>query len=164
MPVYTTDGRVIAELPDNLPDGVDTADERAQYLADAATYVDGALVAVCGLASGTQCFPDYTATPATPPVVVRAATLVAAAMIAEAMGLADNLLQPVGNGLWARAEKILADVREGRVVVMDSAGTQYRATEIRSTTQGAAPVFTRGQFDADGNLLGDAGSLDGLTS
>lgn len=166
MATYTTDARLLRWLPDTLPTSIDASGKRATYIIEASAWVDGAVGQrfTIGSESSIQKFPDVTSSPATPEVIQQAATFRAVGLL-YLVGYGDNAAGPSGQSFFDMADDLCARIASGEIEVIDSAGTTYGTrgrlrTQLNSNTE---PVFSRGEYDADGNMNSAyTGTLDDL--
>ncbi len=164
MPMYTTDTRVTAHLPTNLPDSLDTAGERAEYLTRGSALAEslvGPRFPLGEYGGATQKFPDADDSPPTPEIISELAALCAAALILGRVGVDNMSGGSAGAELREKAAELAGQIRSGDLDVVDSAGTRYgdRASAIVSTDSGAEPVFSIGRHGEDGECL-RPGTLD----
>ena len=164
MAIYTSDDNLLIELPDNLPDAVDSSAERLVYIQLAGSLADSLVGPRYPVGENGQKFPDITDSPATPPLIELAARKLAAGMIYRVIGVVarDGGELAGAQSLHGEACDLFRRIREGELTVIDEDGTDYAtATPISSTSNGVATTFSRGRYDADGELLDEtAGSLD----
>lgn len=169
MPTYCTDAYLTEQLPTTLPASIDTAGERATYIARGSGRAEAAVgpeFAVGTFTAGTQKFPDVTGDTATTPEVIQEIAATFGVMLMLRKAYADGAISAALWREWEdRANELAASIRDGEVDVLDSDGTVYgsRARLFTNTTSGTRPTFTRGEYDADGSRISDyAGSLDDL--
>ena len=164
MPTYTTDALVLTRLPATLPETLDTAAERAVFIARGSAMAEalvGPRFSLSEYGGATQKFPDADGSPATPEIIVELAMLFSAAMVMDRIGVDNMTGGSAGAELRTEADTLATRIRAGEIDVIDSAGTRYgdRSTEITSTSDGAEQVFSIGKYDAQGECL-SPGSLD----
>lgn len=167
---YCTDAQVAAYLPDGLPTDVDTSGERATYLSQGSALAEGYVgerFALGSFSGATQKFPEVTGTPSTPMVVQIAAAKFAAAILLRHIGFASNFgrssVVADADKLEEEAKAMCAEMRDGFVDVIDSAGTRYGDVGVAGTATTSEPVFSVGRYDADGELVSEeSGSTDGF--
>lgn len=165
MAAYTSDANLLIELPNSLPSELSSA-VRAQYISDASAEVDAWVGIRFGLSyvSGTQKFPDITASPATPAIIEKQARRLAAALGYRKLG--ETSRTPTQGTIAEKYEelawKFLQMIRDGKLDIYDSAGTDLASANplLSSTTEDLDQDFSRGDY-TDGILVSDdAGTLD----
>jgi len=168
MASYTSDAKLLVELPSSLPSTLSSA-VRAQYISDASAEVDSRVGPRYGLdyATNTQRFPDITDDPATPEVIEQIARWLAAARCYRKLG---DINRDVATGMSTperyekQAWELLKEIKTGGIQIVDSDGTDLAGTEplLDSTTLDKDLEFTKGEYE-DGSLVSDeAGTLDGF--
>lgn len=164
MATYTSDDNLLIELPDNLPDSVDSAAERLVYIQLAGSLADSLVGPRYPVGPSGQKFPDITDSPPTPPLIELATRKLAAGMIYRVIGVVGRDGGELGGAqpLHEEAADLFRRIREGELAVIDEDGTDYATvTPISGTSDGVATTFSRGRYDVDGELLDEtAGSLD----
>ncbi len=170
MAAYTTDAKVLLYLPAPTPATL-TAAYRAQAITDACAEVDGLVGIRFGLdyGSGAQRFPDTTDSPATPVLITRCATLLAAAecwqkmyeVNREAFGKEDmstRLREQVTN----THDTGLADkIRLGLITITISGDDVAWDDGLDFGNRDTVAPVSLGRYDSNGNLLDETpGTLD----
>ena len=166
MPTYCDDTTLLRRLPPSgtLPADVDTEAERLPFIQDGSALAESGVGPrfVRGSESSTQKFPDITSSPATPEVIQQLAVAYAAALVTQKISVAVTN-GPNWQEMMNDADTLAAQIFEGLKTVEDSAGTVYGALPkfASSAATGTKPIFSMGDYDADGNLLtADPGTLD----
>lgn len=163
---YCSDGDVTRHLPTSLPTAFDTAAERLPYITRASGEVQELLLAVIPMGSyegATQMFPDVDDDgDADTPETIRGIVgrLAAIAIRGDMRTVARDVGPKPSEELQEWVDARVAGILEGRIVITDSAGTSYVRSAIATNVEGSVPVFTQGRYDADGEVIGDVGSLD----
>ena len=160
MPTYTTSAKVDELLPSSLPAAID-ADDKARWIADASSIVDGRVGRRFAVLSSGQKFADITDSPATPPQIELCARWLAAYFGFAALRELNKGKGPSqGSSYYRLAMDTLKEIRAGNVDVFDSDGADAAgSSQLWSSTEDRDATFSRGAYE-DGVLQGDAGTLD----
>ncbi len=162
MPTYTTRTALQTLLPASLPAALTTT-LQDQYIADGSAYVDGSVGKRFPILSTYQKFADITASPATPMLIELCARWVAAHFAWLKLGEINRSEASNASKYLDMAEAKLKQIRDGDVEIFTSTGVNAASRPTAySTTQTRDATFTRGKY-VDGDLEGDAGTLDDLT-
>lgn len=162
MPTYTSRTNLQTLLPATLPSALTTT-LQDQYIADGSAYVDGMVGKRFPILSTGQKFANLTASPATPALIELCARWVAGHFAWLKLGEINRSEASNAIKYLDMADAKLKQIRDGEVEIFDSTGANAasRATAY-STTETRDATFTRGKY-VDGDLEGDAGTLDDLT-
>lgn len=164
MPTYTIKDDLDDHLPASLPAAITDA-IKDKAIAKASSEIDGMLPKIgLGYGSGTQKFPDVTGDPATPVVIDECCQWLAAYRVyLKLKEINKNVEMKQGFLLRDMALKRLKRINDGDMAIYLSDGTQITnsSTGIYHTKANSAPRISRGNYDADGNLLdANPGTLD----
>lgn len=146
MPTYTNSTAVLAELPASPPSQV--TDYTAGDIADASGEVEALVGNRFSLSyeSNTQKFPDIGSSPATPSIIKRCATLIAASR--QFIRLEKNVGSdgPTRSDiLYDKAMDLLDKIRSGEIGVSLSDGTALTSSSL----EGVLDTFYEDRTDND---------------
>ena len=168
MPTYFTDAFMTEMIPTSLPASINTDEERATYIARGSAWADSAVGKQFSIGAGGvdgQKFPDITDDPATPEIIQELGATYGVAVLLRKAYADASIVTSLWQEWFDSADELATQIQDGTKDVTDSGGTEY-GTRTRILTQiksGAVPVFTTGQYDANGQLVSDnRGSLDSL--
>lgn len=165
MPTYTSDANLLRELPETLPEALDTEAERLPYITEASALADALVGPRFPLNASGQRFANITDTPPTPPLIEMATRFLAASLIFAALHtIGGGEGPPAAESLRDEALTWFARIRDGEISLTGADGdTAPTSPRITSTTRRAEPTFRVARYDSEGSLL-DAvpGSLDRL--
>jgi len=159
---YTNRTNLQTLLPSVLPADLTTA-LQDQYISDASAMVDSLVGKRFPMSSNGQKFNDITASPATPAVIELCARWIAAHFAWLKLGEINRSEATNAATYLAMAKAQLQEIREGAVDVYSSTGANLGTyTTAWSNTEDRDPTFRRGVYE-DGELVGEAGTLDDLS-
>jgi hypothetical protein len=157
MPTYTTEEKVLDELPSNLPTNFAT-NYMDEFISDGSGQVETLVGPGYNFSyeSSTQKFPNISSSPATPEMIEYCARLIAASLAYAKLKEGNKLSgKDLETKLRAKAENNLESIREGRIVISLN-GTNLKTNQMDHTEdqhmypddgQSDEPIFNDENFE-----------------